>query len=75
MTNVSTDAMVIVDDAHVDQEQDVLVQVGNFDGTCEGQNDNDYYYDDDYDHDDANADGGIVQGMLMCLRTQTRMII
>ena len=36
MTNVSTDAMVIVDDAHVEQEEDVLMQVGNFDGTGEG---------------------------------------
>ena len=39
--------MVIVDDAHVEQKDDALMQVGEFDATGEG---------DDYDDDDANDD-------------------
>ena len=51
IANVSTDAMVIVDDAHVEQKDDALMQVGEFDATGEGDDD-----DNDYDDGDANDD-------------------
>ena len=43
--------MVIVDDAHVEQKDDALMQVGELDATGEGDDD-----DNDYDDDDANDD-------------------
>jgi len=48
--NISTDAMVIVDD--VEQDEDVLMQII-------GEGDDDHF--DDYDDNDVDVDGGIVQ--------------
>ena len=50
--------MVIVANAHVEQKDDALMQVGEVDANGEGDHDD---YDNDDDDDDANAAGGIVE--------------